>query len=91
MEMDQVTHLFGLKRAQTAKLLRQVRTTGEIDAVSELRGAGGRGLLLSHRAVVALGYHTNYGRATALRAWCASHLPGVFHDATRVRSRKEGK
>jgi hypothetical protein len=26
-----------------------------------------------------------------LRAWCASHLPGVFHDATRVRSRKEGK
>jgi hypothetical protein len=55
MEMDQVTHLFGLKRAQTVKLLQQVRTTGEIDANSDLRESGSCSPLLSHRAIVAPG------------------------------------
>jgi hypothetical protein len=33
---------------------------------------------LSHRAVVAVGYQVNYGRATAFRHWCASGLTVLF-------------
>lgn len=75
MEIGQAAHLFGIKSGQATKLLRQIRTTGEIDAENDLRSFGAGSVLLSHRAVVALGYQRNFGRATAFRNCCASHLP----------------
>jgi hypothetical protein len=77
MEIGQAAHLFGIKAEQATKLLRQIRATGEIDEENDLRSLGDSSLLLSHRAVVALGYQRNFGRATAFRNWCASHLSAL--------------
>jgi hypothetical protein len=77
-EFHQVAHLYGVTREQAAKLLRQVGATGEIELATDLRQTGQRGHLLSHRAVVAVGYHMNYGRATAFRRWCAEFAASLY-------------
>jgi prophage antirepressor-like protein len=71
-EFHEVAHLFGTNLEQAAKLLRRVDATGEIDAAIDVRRSDLRRCLLSQRAVVSVGYHMNYGRATAFRRWCAS-------------------
>ncbi|SEJ37290.1 hypothetical protein [Paraburkholderia diazotrophica] len=81
-EFHQVAHLYGVKREQAAKLLRQVGATGEIDLATDVRQADHRGHLLSHRAVVAVGYHMNYGRATAFRRWCAEFAALLHKNAS---------
>ncbi|MDR5798084.1 hypothetical protein QCE49_32305 [Caballeronia sp. LZ008] len=78
-DFHQVAHLFGIRPEKAAKLLWQVGATGEIDADKDLKRNDGRGYLLSHRAVVALGYHMNYGRTTAFQKWCASELAAMLH------------
>jgi hypothetical protein len=75
----QVAHLFGIKPEKAAKLLWQVGATGQINADSDVKRCRRRKYMLSHRAVVAIGYHMNYGRATAFRNWCASELPALLH------------
>jgi hypothetical protein len=52
--------------------------TGDIEAAKDVRSSGRSNFLLSHRAVVAVGYQVNYGRATAFRHWCASGLTVLF-------------
>lgn len=69
-----VAHLFGVNPQQAEKLLWRVDATGEIDAATDVRRSDGSRCLLSHRAVVAVGYYMNYGRATAFRRWWASGL-----------------
>ena len=73
-ELHQVAHLFGTSLEQAAKLLRQAGTTGDIEHGKDVRSSDRCKCLLSHRAVVAVGYQVNYGRATAFRHWCASVL-----------------
>ncbi len=87
MSVDQAAHLFGIRTEKVAKLLRQLRTTREIDAACDFKAAGNSGLLLSHRAVVSLGYQTNFGRATVFRHWCASQLPVLLRDKNWLSSR----
>jgi hypothetical protein len=76
-EFHQVAHLFDMSLQQATKLLRQAGATGDIDAARDVRSSGRCTCLLSHRAVVAVGYQANYGRATAFRLWCAS-VPTVL-------------
>jgi hypothetical protein len=64
---------------QATKLLRQAGATGDIESAKDVRLSGHGRRLLSHRAVVAVGYQFNYGRATAFRHWCASGLTVLFH------------
>lgn len=73
-EFRQVAYLFGMNLEKAAKFLRQADTTGDIEATNDVRSSDGGICLLSHRAVVAVGYQVNYGRATAFRRWCASGL-----------------
>ncbi|BCZ81752.1 hypothetical protein PTKU64_54270 [Paraburkholderia terrae] len=77
-EFHQVAHLFGMSLEQAAKLLRQAGTTGDIEPAKDVRSSDRCNCLLSHRAVVAVGYQANYGRATAFRHWCASGLTVLF-------------
>jgi hypothetical protein len=77
-EIHQVAHLFGMSLERAAKLLRQAGTTGDIEPAEDLRWSHRCICLLSHRAVVAVGYQVNYGRATAFRYWCASDLTVLF-------------
>jgi hypothetical protein len=77
-EFHQVAHLFGMSLEQAAKVLRQAGMTGDIEAAKDVRSSGRSNFLLSHRAVVAVGYQVNYGRATAFRHWCASGLTVLF-------------
>src|SRR6266702_6667212 len=58
-EFHQVAHLFGMKLERAAKFFRQVVATGEINAERDVRPSDRSGCLLSHRAVVAVGYHMN--------------------------------
>lgn len=78
-EFHQVAHLFGMKLERAAKFFRQVVATGEVDIEMDVRLSERSGCLLSHRAVVAVGYHMNYGRATAFQRWCASELAVSRH------------
>jgi hypothetical protein len=71
-EFRQVAHLFGIRLDRAAKLLRQVGATGEIDTERDVSQADQTVCYLSHRSVLAVGYHMNYGRATAFRKWCES-------------------
>lgn len=73
-EFRQVAYLFGMNLEQAAKVLRRADTTGDIEAEKDVRSSDRDQCLLSHRAVVAVGYQVNYGRATAFRHWCASGL-----------------
>ena len=73
-DMKQVAHLFGTRLDKAMKLLWQVGATGEIDVERDVRWSGCRQCLLSHRAVMSVGYHVNYGRATAFWKWCISGL-----------------
>ena len=73
-EFRQVAQLFSMNLEQTAKLLRQACATGDIEPAKDVRSSDRCKCLLSHRAVVAVGYQVNYGRATAFRHWCASIL-----------------
>lgn len=77
-EFHQVAHLFGMSLEQAAKLLRQAGATGDITPSKDVRSSDRCKCLLSHRAVVAVGYHVNFGRATAFRLWCASGLMALF-------------
>jgi hypothetical protein len=77
-ELHQVAHLFDMSLEQATKLLRQTGTTGDIVAARDVRSSDRCKCLLSHRAVVAVGYQVNYGRATAFRLWCASGLAVLF-------------
>lgn len=77
-EFHQVAHLFDMSLEQAAKLLRQAGVTGDIEAAKDVRASDRCKCLLSHRAVVAVGYQVNYGRATAFRHWCASGLAVLF-------------
>jgi|GEM_PF-3507996 hypothetical protein len=77
-EFHQVAHLFGMSLELAAKLLRQASTIGDIEAAKDVRSSARCKCLLSHRAVVAVGYQVNYGRATAFRHWCASGLTVLF-------------
>ncbi|SAK81114.1 hypothetical protein AWB79_05280 [Caballeronia hypogeia] len=77
-EFRQVAYLFGMNAQQATKFLRQADTTGDIDATKDVRSSDHGVCLLSHRAVVAVGYQVNYGRATAFRRWCASGLSVQF-------------
>jgi len=76
-ELHQVARLFDLNLEQAAKLLRQAGRTGHIEAAKDVRSSACCKYLLSHRAVVAVGYLVNFGRATAFRHWCASGLAVV--------------
>lgn len=78
-DFHQVAHLFGIKPEKAAKLLWQVGATGEINADIDVKQCDRSKYLLSHRAVVAVGYHMNYGRATAFQKWCASELTALLH------------
>ncbi|SAL62697.1 hypothetical protein AWB68_03319 [Caballeronia choica] len=77
-EFRQVAHLFDMNLEQAAKVLRQAGATGDIEAAEDVRSSDRCKCLLSHRAVVAVGYQVNYGRATAFRHWCASSLTVLF-------------
>ena len=77
-EFRQVAYLFGMKLEQAAKILRHADTTGDIEVARDVRSSDGCKCLLSHRAVVAVGYQVNYGRATAFRHWCAAGLSVPF-------------
>jgi hypothetical protein len=77
-EFHQVAHLFDISLQQATKLLRQAGKTGDIDAARDVRSSDCCKCLLSHRAVVAVGYQADYGRATAFRRWCASGLAVLF-------------
>ena len=77
-EFNQVAHLFGANPQQAAKLLQQAGTTGDIEPENDVRSSDRCKCMLSHRAVVAVGYLINYGRATAFRHWCASGLVLLF-------------
>jgi hypothetical protein len=77
-EFHQVAHLFGMSLEQAAKLLRQAGATGDIEPAKDVRSSDRCKCLLSHRAVVAVGYLVNYGRATVFRHWCASGLAVLF-------------
>ena len=77
--MTQVAHLFGIRPDRAAKLLWQVGATGDIDAERDVRWPDHEPCLLSHRAVVSVGYHVNFGRTTAFRNWCASSLGTLRH------------
>ncbi|BCQ22373.1 hypothetical protein NK8_04820 [Caballeronia sp. NK8] len=71
-DMKQVAHLFGTRLDKATKLLWQVGATGEIDTERDVRWSDCKQCLLSHRGVLSVGYHVDYGRATAFRKWCAS-------------------
>jgi prophage antirepressor-like protein len=71
-EFNDVAHLFGTTAQRTAKFLQQAGTTGDIEPAKDVRSSDRSACMLSHRAVVAVGYLINYGRATAFRHWCAS-------------------
>jgi hypothetical protein len=73
-DMTHVAHLFGIRPDRAAKLLWQVGTTGDIDAEKDIRRSDHEQCLLSHRAVMSVGYHVNFGRTTAFRNWCASSI-----------------
>ncbi|MBN3755267.1 virulence RhuM family protein [Paraburkholderia sp. Tr-20389] len=77
-EFDQVAHLFGMSAQQATKLLQQAGTTGDIEPAKDVRSSALCKCMLSHRAVLAVGYLVNYGRATAFRHWCASGLVVLF-------------
>jgi hypothetical protein len=77
-EFNQVAHLFGISPQQAAKLLQQAGTTGDIEPAKDVSSSDRCKCMLSHRAVVAVGYLINYGRATAFRRWCASGLVVLF-------------
>jgi hypothetical protein len=77
-EFDQVAHLFGMSAQQATKLLLQAGTTGDIEPAKDVRSSAICKCMLSHRAVLAVGYLINYGRATAFRQWCASGLLALF-------------
>ena len=77
-EFHQVAHLFGMSLELATKLLRQAGTTGDIEPAKDVRSSDRCKCLVSHRAVVAVGYQVNYGRATAFRHWCASGLAVLF-------------
>jgi hypothetical protein len=70
--MHHVARLFGIKSERAATLLWQVGVTRDINADQDLRWPGDDRCLLSHRAVMSLGYHVDFGRTTAFRKWCAS-------------------
>lgn len=72
------SHISLVSGLRAAKLLWQVGATGEIDVDKDLKRNDGRGFLLSHRAVVAPGYHMNYGPTTAFQKWCASELAAMM-------------
>ena len=76
-EFRQVAHLFGMNLERAAKLLRQACATGDIEPAKDIRPSDRCEFLLSHRAVVAVGYQADYGRATAFRHWCASGENGL--------------
>jgi prophage antirepressor-like protein len=78
-DFHQVAHLFGIRPERAAKVLWQVGASGEINEETDLKRNERRGCLLSHRAVVAVGYHMNYGRANAFQKWCASELAALLH------------
>ena len=77
-EFRQVAYLFGMNLERAAKFLRQADMTGDIEAAKDVRSSDRSMCLLSHRAVVAVGYQVNYGRATAFRHWCASDMSVQF-------------
>jgi hypothetical protein len=77
-DFHQVAHLFGTSLEQATKLLRHAGATGDIEPAKDVRSSDRCKCLLSHRAVVAVGYQVNYGRATAFRHWCASGLGVLF-------------
>lgn len=77
-EFNQVAHLFAMSAQQAAKLLQQAGTTGDIEPAKDVRSSDRSKCMLSHRAVVAVGYLIDYGRATAFRHWCASGLAVLF-------------
>ncbi len=77
-DFNQVAHLFGVSSQQAVKLLQQASATGDIEPAKDVRSSDRCKCMLSHRAVVAVGYLINYGRATAFRHWCASGLVVLF-------------
>lgn len=77
-ELRQVAHLFGMSLERASKILRHASTTGDIEPEKDVRSSDRCKCLLSHRAVVAVGYQVNYGRTTAFRHWCASGLDVLF-------------
>lgn len=78
-DMNHVAHLFGIRPDRAAKLLWQVGVTGEIDVERDVRWRDREQRLLSHRAVMSVGYHVNFGRTTAFRNWCAACLGALRH------------
>jgi prophage antirepressor-like protein len=77
-EFRQVAYLFGMKLERAAKLLRHAGVTGDIEPAEDIRSSDRCTCILSHRAVVAIGYQVNFGRATAFRHWCAADLNTRF-------------
>jgi hypothetical protein len=75
-DLRQVAYLFGVNLEKATKFLRQADTTGDIAAVIDVRVLNRCNCLLSHRAVLSVGYHLDYGRTTAFRRWCATGLGG---------------
>ena len=73
-EFREFAYLFGMNLERADKMLRQADAIGDIKAENDLRSSDRGKCLLSHRAVVAVGYRVNFGRATAFRHWCASGL-----------------
>ena len=77
-EFSQVAYLFGMNLERARKILRLADATGDIKAAKDVRSTDRCECLLSHQAVVAVGYRVNYGRATAFRHWCATALTAQF-------------
>jgi hypothetical protein len=73
-EFRQVAYLFGMNLERAGKVLRQADATNDIEMANDVRPSDHSKCLLSQRAVVAVGYRVNYGRATAFRRWCATGL-----------------
>ncbi|WP_180735989.1 hypothetical protein [Paraburkholderia sp. PGU19] len=78
-EFHQIAHLSGIGLDRAAKLLGQVGATGEFDTERDASQADLTVCYLSHRAVLAVGCHQTYGRATAFRKSCESAAVFTLH------------
>ncbi|AQH01411.1 hypothetical protein A9R05_21520 [Burkholderia sp. KK1] len=78
-EFHHVAQLFGVRLEQATKVLRIASARGEVAQAIDVRNSGSKDYHLSHRAVIAVGYHLDYGRATAFRYWCAAELTELLN------------
>lgn len=78
MRADDAVRLFGKKRAQFERALRNLQLRHEIDETVDFLQLSDKfteaTLYLSHRAVISLGYSLNFGRASTFRIWSFAQL-----------------